>query len=283
MEAMGQSKYPVNFVQTLRGGTAHLILFSDGKKYVVKWNGTEIKRAKEAVNEYVVGKLAMLLSLPVVPFDLVYIPDEFVKKTPELHSKRYKFSSGCQYACLFIENSIVLADVFKDLPSKTEVKNHDMLAAMAVFDQWVNNSDRTMSNILLERLNGDEYYIHMIDHGKCFPGGYKWSPKTLSQKQKYNMKYRETYQWAFSILNEEDFTSFIEKIISIPNKLIYEVIQSIPEEWEVSKEESEALYHYLIEHKNRLPNVIDNFINKYNNNISNKKKEEKKKKRKRKK
>lgn len=271
MEAMGLSKYPVKFVQTLRGGTAHLILFSNGKKYVVKWNGTEMKRAKEAVNEYVVGQLATLLSLPVVPFDLVYIPDEFIKKNPELHSKKYKFSSGCQYGCLFIENSIVLAKARKALPSKTEVKNHDMLAAMAVFDQWVNNSDRTMSNLLLERLSEGNYYFHMIDHGKCFPGGYKWSAKTLSQKLKYDMKYRETYQWIFSILNKEDFTTYVEKIVSVPNKLIYEVIQSIPEEWEVSKEESEALYHFLVEHKKRLPTVIDNFIDKYSNNTSNKK------------
>ncbi len=36
METMGQSKYPVELVQTLIGGTVHVILFSDGKKYVVK-------------------------------------------------------------------------------------------------------------------------------------------------------------------------------------------------------------------------------------------------------
>jgi hypothetical protein len=71
-------------------------------------------------------------------------------------------------------------------------------------------------------------------------------------------------------------------LLSLPNKLIYEVIQSISEEWEVSKEESEGLYHYLIEHKNRLPNAIDNFINKYNNNISNENEKEKKKEKKRK-
>ncbi|MEH7332566.1 HipA family kinase [Neobacillus drentensis] len=270
-ESMGLLKYPVKFVQTLRGGTAHVILFNDGKKYVVKWNGTTRERAKEAVNEYVAAQLATLLSLPVVPFELVYIPDEFIKKNPELQSKKYKFSSGCQYACLFIENSIVLKE-FKALPSKTEVKNQDMLAAMAVFDQWVYNSDRTMSNLLLERLSEDSYYFHMIDHGKCFPGGYKWSAKTLSQKLKYKMKYRESYQWIFSILNNEDFTSYVEKIISTPNNLIYEVIQSIPKEWAVSKEESEALYQFLVNHKNSLPNVIDNFINKYKNNSSKKKK-----------
>ncbi|WP_223592523.1 HipA family kinase [Neobacillus bataviensis] len=271
MESMGLLKYPVKFVQTLRGGTAHVILFNDGKKYVVKWNGTTRKRAKEAVNEFVAAQLATLLALPVVPFELVYIPDEFIKKNPELQSKIYKFRPGCQYACLFIENSIVLKEL-ETLPSKTEVKNQDMLAAMAVFDQWVYNSDRTMSNWLLERLSDGSYYFHMIDHGKCFPGGYKWSPKTLRQKQKYNMKYQESYQWIFSILNKEDFTSYVEKIISIPNKLIYEVIQSIPEEWAVSKKESEALYYFLVNHKNSLPKVIDKFIKKYNNNSSNKKK-----------
>lgn len=271
METMGQSKYPVEFVQTLSGGTAHVILFSDGKKYVVKWNGTENKRAKEVVNEYVVGKLAMLLSLPVPPFELVYIPDEFIKNTPKLHSKKYKFRSGLQYACLFIENSIIPAKLSKALPSQTELINHDMLAAMGVFDLWVKNIDRTMSNLLLERLSEGGYFVHLIDHGKCFPGGYQWSAKTITHKLKFDIPYRETYRWAFSILNEEYFTSFGEKIISLPNKLIYEVTQSIPEEWGVSNEESEALYNFLVEQKTHLPNLITNFIDQYKSIIGNKK------------
>ncbi|WP_440970227.1 HipA family kinase [Peribacillus frigoritolerans] len=284
METMGQSKYPVELVQTLIGGTAHVILFSDGKKYVVKWNGTQNKRAKEVVNEYVVGKLAKYLSLPVVPFELVYIPDEFIKNTPKLHSKKYKFSSGWQYACLFIENSIVLDEVYKAFPSKTEVKNHDMLAAMVVFDLWVNNIDRTMSNLLLEHLSEGGYFVHMIDHGICFPGGYQWSAKTLTQKLKYDIPYQETYRWAFSMLNEEDFTSVVEKIVSLPNELIYEVTQSIPGEWGVSKEESEALYNFLVGQKSHLPSLITNFIDQYKSNIVNKKdKDDKEKKHKEKK
>lgn len=276
METMGQSKFPVELVQTLVGGTAHVIRFSDGKKYVVKWNGTQSKRAKEVVNEYVVGKLAMFLSLPVVPFELVFIPEEFIKNTPKLHSKKYNFSSGCQYACLFIENSIVPDEVVKAFPSKTEVKNHDMLAAMVVFDLWVNNIDRTMSNLLLEHLSDGSYFVHLIDHGICFPGGYQWSAKTLTQKLNYDIPYQETYRWAFSMLNEEDFTSFVDKIVSLPNELIYEVTQSIPEEWGVSNEESAALYNFLVEQKSHLPNLITNFINQYKSNIVNKKDKEKK-------
>lgn len=274
METMEQSKYPVKFIQTLRGGTAHVILFSNGKKYVVKWHGNHKKRAKEVVNEYVVGKLAMLLSLPVVPFELVNIPDDFIMNTSELHSKKFKFSAGCQYACLFIENSIELTEVIKAPPSKTEVQNHDTLAGMMVFDQWVNNFDRTLSNLLLEPLSESNYYVHMIDHGRSFPGGYTWSAKTLNQNQIEDISYQETYSWILSIINEEDFTAFVEKIISLPDDLIYEVIQSIPEEWEVSKEESESLYTFLVEYKNHLPNVIANFIEQYkSNNFKNNEKE----------
>lgn len=266
MENIGHLKYPVQFVQTLRGGTAHVILFSDGKKYVVKWNGSEKDRAKEVVNEYVVSKLAGHLSLPVVPFELVYIPDEFIMQTPELHSKKYIFRSGTHIGCLFIENSLDFKTVLGAFPSVGEVKNSDMLAGMIVFDHWVYNIDRTKSNLLLERLSEGNYHVHMIDQGKCFPGGYNWNAKTLSQTQKDKFNYQVTYQWAFSLLTQEDILSFINKIYYFSNELIYEVIQSIPEDWEVSNEERQALYNYLVEYKNHLPNIMTNFIDKYQNN-----------------
>lgn len=264
IDSLGQRINPVEFIQTLEGGTAHVILFSDGKKYVVKWNGTREKRAREAVNEYVVGKLAELLSLPVVPFELVHIPEEFIKKTPELQSDKYNFSSGYHISCLFIEDSFVFYDVFDNPPSKSEIKNPEMLAGMAVLDQWVHNFDRTVNNLLLERLSGGCFYVHMIDHGRCFPGEYKWSSQTLSEYRDFKPFYQETYQWIFSLLNDwKELHSFVEKIISLPNKLIYEVIKSIPEEWQVSTHDREALYQFLVEQKNHLLNVITGMIDYY--------------------
>ena len=78
--------YPVQYIQALIGGTAHVILFSNGKKYVVKWYDVYKSRGKEVINEYLIGKLALLCTLPVVPFQLLYIPEEFIKRTPELQS-----------------------------------------------------------------------------------------------------------------------------------------------------------------------------------------------------
>ena len=264
IDSLKQSKIPIEFIQTLDGGTAHVILFSDGNKYVVKWNGTRKKRAREVVNEYVVGKLAELLSLPVVPFELVNIPKEFIKKTPELKSKKYKFSSGYHFCCLFFENSNVFDDVSENPPSKGEVKNRVMLAGMTVFDQWVHNFDRTMSNLLLEHLSEGGFYVRMIDHGRCFPGEYTWSSQTLSVIREYKPDYQEAYQWVFSLLDDQkDLLAFVETIITLPNQSIYEVIQSIPKEWQVSVEDREALYQFLLEQKNHLPNVIAGMIDYY--------------------
>ncbi|WP_198020568.1 HipA family kinase [Anoxybacteroides tepidamans] len=262
MEITKQQKSPVKFIQTLRGGTAHVLLFSDGNKYVVKWNGVAKKREKEVINEYVAAQLAKLLSLPVPPFELVYIPAEFIDNTPELHSKKYEFCPGCHYACLFIENSSELRKL-KPLPSQTEIQNSEILARMLVFDQWINNTDRTMSNVLLERLSDGNFYVHMIDHGKCFLGGYNWSAKTLRKDLKHKTRYQETYQWAFSIIHEEHLTSFVEMIVSLPNESIYEAVQSIPKEWAVTKEESEALYQFLVKQKTHLPTIITYLISQY--------------------
>lgn len=259
------TKYPVQYVQTLRGGTAHVILFSDGKEYVVKWFDTKKGREKEVVNEYLIGKLAELLSLPVIPFDLVYIPEEFIKKTPELKSSKHNYSSGYQYGCVFIKNSTVFENVRENPPTNMDVKNRDMLAGITVFDQWVNNSDRGTMNVILENLSDGGYYVHMIDHGRVFPGRYQWSAQTLSETPVYNYHW-PFYKWAFSLLDDQkELTLFIEKIVNLPNKSIYQVIESIPKEWNVSTKDRDALYQFLLEQKIKLPDIVDRIIQHHSN------------------
>ena len=261
-----QPLYPVKYVQALRGGTAHVILFNDGKEYVVKWFGVKKERGKEVVNEYVVAKLAQLLSLPIIPFKLVYIPEDFLKKTPELQQKKHNYISGYHFGCVYIKNSIPFEDVRFTPPSPQEVNNRNQLAGLTVFDQWLNNSDRGTMNVILERLDDDSYYVHMIDHGRCFPGGYQWSPQTLNNEPAYNFHW-PFYKWVYTTLNDtQELTSYIDKIIDFPNEKIYEVMASIPDEWNVSTEERDALYHFLLKQKRNLPNIVNNMI-KYQSNL----------------
>jgi hypothetical protein len=264
-DMMEQPTYPVKYIQTLRGGTAHVIHFSDGINYVVKWNAVNQIREKEVVNEYVIGKLAELLSLPTIPFRLVYITEEFIQKTPELQSKKFNYSPGYQYGCVFIENSLAFEDVRNSPPTKEQVKNRDMLAGITVFDQWVVNTDRGTLNVLLEKVDKDGFYVYMIDHGRCFPGRYQWSAKTLGMKEEYKYHW-PFYSWAFSLLdNHTELTEFVEKIENLSPDLIYNVIQSIPNNWNVSTEDKDALYKFLIDQRRKLPGIVNDIINYYSN------------------
>jgi hypothetical protein len=180
--------------------------------------------------------------------------------TPELQSKHYTYRSGFQYACLFIENSMVFEEVRENPPTKSEVKNRDILAGITVFDQWVNNSDRGTKNVILERLDEGGYYVQMIDHGRVFPGRYEWTTQTLTQKPEYNYHW-PFYNWTYSMLNSpQELTSFIDKIVNLPNESIYEVIHSLPDEWNISLEEKEALYMFLLNQKKNLPKIVESII-----------------------
>lgn len=243
---------PVQYVQALSGGSAHVILCSDGNQYVVKRN-TGSRRPKEMVNEYVVGKLAKLLSLPVIPFELIYLNEEFIKKTPELHSNHYDCDPGFRFGSIEIENSVVFANKAEAPPSKGEVINRNMLAGMIVFDQWVYNSNR---DVLLQPLDKGGYFVHMIHHDRCFPGGYKWNAKTVgSQKPEYRVL-NQVYRWCFSLLDDEELLiTFAERIKALPDEQINNVIKSIPDDWKVSSEDCKALYDFLVKEKTRMPKV----------------------------
>lgn len=262
---MNKLIYPVQYIKTLIGGTAHVILFSDGKKYVVKWFGILKEREKEVVNEYVIGQLAQLFSLPVIPFKLVNIPKEFIKQTPQLQSTIYNYTAGIHYGCEYIENGTVFESLRDSPPTKKEVKNHDMLAGIMVFDQWVNNSDRGTMNVIFEILEGGGYYVHMIDHGRVFPGRYKWSAQTLTENPVYNYHW-PFYKWAYTLLESpNELTLYIDTIENLPNESIYEVIQSIPKEWKVRAEDKDALYQFLLSQKVNLPKIVNNIIQFHSN------------------
>ncbi|MGG3559205.1 hypothetical protein ABES23_21570 [Peribacillus frigoritolerans] len=103
-------------------------------------------------------------------------------------------------------------------------------------------------------------YVHMIDHGRVFPGRYQWSAQTLSETQVYNYHW-PFYKWAFSLLDDhKELTSFIEKIVKLPNKSIYQVIESIPKERNVKTKDRDALYKFLLEQKNKIPEIVERII-----------------------
>jgi hypothetical protein len=253
---MEENIYPVQYIKSLNGKSCpKLILFSNGLKYVVKFKNNR-QGTKVLVNEYVVGHLANLLSLPVAPFRIVDISEEFIMENPDL--AKHAFESGNQFASLYIDNCSPLKKKFLTR-NKVTITNCDSLAGMIVFDHWVNNTDRGTNNILLEPYKG-KFYLHMIDHANSFPKGFKWTKRTLKKKPR-----EIVHRWCASQLRGQrnKLNSYLKKILNLPDEKIHEVVESIPENWDVSEKEKMELLTYIVKMNKVLPDLISKFKYKY--------------------
>jgi hypothetical protein len=244
---------PVRYLRPLKGGWSYpqLILFNDGHKYVVKFKNNR-QGDKVLVNEYVAGKLARYLRLPVPKFTIVHIPKRFIQTTS---LKTFGFQPGVQFASRYIENGVCYS---KNLSS--QVINHHHLIGMVAFDHWVNNTDRNIRNLLLEPvqpISPHPYKVWMIDHGYCFPGCSKWSIKSLRQPPHwinsplYQALFQEDHESKNQVLSK-----YVNKINQLPAGVISNIIRSLPDDWRINREEKQALFTFLIRSKKALPSLL---------------------------
>lgn len=248
---MSQNIYAVKLIGTTFKGYSkpQHILFSDDKSYVVKFknnsSGTRI-----LVNEYIAGKLGQLLSLPIIPFEVVHISDDFLKESQLLLN--HKFTSGSSFASLYIDNCIQLSRNSNN--EYIKVTNQEHLALIIAFDIWIGNTDRKENNVLLEPVENGKYYLRLIDHGRCFSEAL-WTIKDLKKMPKMEVKLN-VHHWCASFLQgQNELNSAIEKILSLPEESIKSVIQSIPKDWDVSDMERDALVTHLINARKQLPQL----------------------------
>jgi hypothetical protein len=255
MVDMGLNLVPVQHISCIQEGYSkpQLIQFSDGMSYVVKFKNNPTG-TRVLVNEYVAASLGQLLSLPVVPFQVVPVSNDFIKNNPEL--SKSKFKSGSQFASLYMEGCTYLTpDFFKKDGSR--IQNREVLAGVVLFDLWLSNTDRKEKNTLLKPIGDSEHYFYMIDHGRCFADS-NWTIKTLkSTKMNLNLK---VHQWCYSRLkNRGELDEYLQRILSLPDEAIKHVVFSIPQDWDVSGAERDALLSHLINARNRLQDILVKF------------------------
>lgn len=248
---MNQNLHPVQLVGSTPKGYSkpQIIRFSNGLAYVVKFKNNPTG-TRVLANEYIAGTFARHLSLPIVPFEVVTITDEFIKDHPVLAT--HQFASGNQFASLYLDKCRSLS---KDSPLETiNIRNRHHLAGVIAFDLWIGNTDRKESNILLEPLDNGEYDLYLIDHGRCFSETI-WTVKTLKKMPKMAVETNVHKWWASLLQSQNELNESIERIMSLPEELIHEVIQSTPHDWDVSEREREALVTHLLKARALLPKL----------------------------
>ncbi|MGM9989053.1 MAG: HipA family kinase [Bacillaceae bacterium] len=238
-----------------------IVIFSDNKKYLVKFKNNP-QGDRMLMRELVCTTLATHIGLPTVPFEIVNVSDEFLLKND---LKKYNFTSGSQFASLYLDNSMGLWVKIE----KEQIVNRSILAGILIFDFWLRNIDRDESNILLSPIGDSKFFINIIDHGNCYPNK-KELEKILDEPEKFELS--NVHKWCLSMLNDEkELTFFLQKVMGIQESFISDLIDSTPKDWSISNKIKKELYTDILEAKQVLADlvkILSGYIKNSSNNSS---------------
>lgn len=243
---------PASYQKKLEGkSNAHLIRFSDGKDYVVKYFQPGFE--KSLPNEWVAYCLARYLGLPVPFAKIVEIPQEFSSQIHELNDVAM---TQHQFASLYVPGCLNGHQV----PIIPHIMNHKSLASIIVFDYWLCNRDRTRKNILLREELKNIYRLWAIDHAEVF-GSFNWQKADLENLPQGLLSSATHKIMAKFIEDKADFQEQVELIQTIPILLMEEIVDLIPDDWDITREEKKAMVTALIKSRRKvLPKQIQRFL-----------------------
>lgn len=245
---------PIVYKKTLEGkSNAHLITFDDGRDYVVKYYQPGFEKA--LANEWVAYCIGRYLGLPIPFAQIVEIPQTFSAHVPELTQMS---NTQFQFASLYVP------DCFDghQVNTVTQISNHEILAGIILFDYWLCNRDRTRKNIVLCEDSNNAYRIWIIDHAEVF-NSYNWVQADL-EALPVNIMKSATHQLMASFIEDEQcFFEFLDIIQTLPIHLIEEIVNVIPDEWNISQEEKKAMVTTLVVRRKKiLRKIIERYIKK---------------------
>lgn len=245
---------PIGHKGLLEGKSrGHIITFDDGQDYVVKFvrDGFE----KILPNEWIAYCLARFLGLPIPYSRMVEVPEEFFIGIADTSQERYtprQFASVCIPDCVSLHQVSAVESVI----------NHSSLAGIILLDYWLCNQDRNRSNVLLREEQTGVYRMWMIDHGDSF-GSYFWTTADL-RRPSIKLYKSMTHQFmAQFVQTEQEFAEYMNIIRTIPRLLIEEIVAIIPNEWNISDEERDAIVKQLLYRRDKqLASLVRKFIEK---------------------
>lgn len=245
---------PIQYKQLLPGKSkAHLIKFSDGNDYVVKFlqEGFE----KSLANEWVAYCLGRYLGVPIPFARLIELPQEFLQQIPDFDEP---LLSTTQFASLYIPD----CKDGHEVTTISTITNHDQLASIIVFDYWLQNRDRTRKNILLKETGPDTFQLYAIDHAEVF-NSYNWQVEELSSLPAKIIKSATHELMAQFVENDDLYFEAINIMKKMPILLIDETVKLLPEDWNISRKDRKKMVESLIKRrKNQVTKMINSFLNK---------------------
>lgn len=262
VQHIDELKYPIG-----NGTTNPIIGIGNNKHFVIKTNNN-VQGNRILINELVCYLLALELELPIPNSKLCLIDQGTIVHSNVENMEDFSESCyGLGFCSEYIENSTVLSS--HKMIQLTN--NHEwLIPKLMLFDHLIYNKDRNKGNLLL-KMGKDNRELILIDHSHTFNLECIWDKVQLHDKINNN-DYKDEYimeknAYIYSKLKkclEIDMITMADTIDyfknRINNKVIGDIIDKIPTEWESNKEDLEALKEYLIYRFNNIEHFADIII-----------------------
>lgn len=232
------------------GAKAQIILFDNGITYVVKFKGNP-QGKRVLANELVAARLAERVGLPVTETAVVRVCQEFIDFEPQLY--KHPFVGGLQFGSRYYDGAFSSPT----LRILEKIDDPALFAGIIVFDQWLNNWDRSNHGDNVLYLPLESFRLLLIDHGHAF-GGPDWETDVLLEKA---LPMRPYFGLFYRLLGEflmgNPFEPCLQRIEALKVREIQDTMQGMPAEWQFQREERMALLQFLLLRRKHLRTTID--------------------------
>ena len=225
----------------------YIVKCSDGKKYVAKFPGNP-EGTRVLINEYVCAELAKLLELPIPNFKLINVQgiDKFKDSLPDIN-----LINGTVFCSEFVDKSTSVPGYYV----LTKVSNKATSGKVII-----GNNDRNPGNLLINFRNNS---LIMIDHSHVFVYQAVWNERNLSELiggkidlSKMNKFHFDNLSLCLNDINYKPVISeYIQRIRNIDDDEIECIINSIPSDWIITKDEKECLKEFLLDRLHRINEI----------------------------
>lgn len=199
---------------------------NDENNYYVK--GLHAGRASQ-INEWISGKIAQELGLPIAPFALLKVGEDIYEELPP-HWK--EIGMGVCFGSLAQPHYSLLEQ------ANISQINNELQIKIAAFDWFIRNEDRTLGNPNLLYVDSDAPLI-IIDHNCAFD--HEFDPDNFKSNHIFSSALLPVFN---SPEMQDEINLWLRKAVDVYSS----ILNDLPEEWQWSNQEKDILTKYNFEY-----------------------------------
>ena len=248
----------VQEIRRMRGGAqSHLMLGADENLYVVKFQNNP-QHLRVLANELLATRLAEAAGLTVPGCEVVEVSEWLIANTAELDMElgrsRERCRAGLHFGSRFV-GGLMPGKVVDYLAEEqlVETRNLGEFAGMLALDKWTCNVNGRQA-VFSKKSREKRYLATFIDQGYCFNAG-EWKFVDVPMRGVFarNLVYRDVIGW-------KSFEPWLGRIETMTADKVWSIAETVPPEWyDGDIEALERLVEQLLERKNRVRELIDQF------------------------